>query len=413
MSSWIAENLAASALLIALVLLVRAPVARLFGARAAFALWLTPLVRLFVPPVRVDAPMPDIFITTSTVAAKAAAPVQAAVPVGTILLAAWAAGAVIFLIGHWLAYESFVDRALAKGHRVLATDTRGVEVIATPAVAGPAAAGLIHRRIFVPVDFTATFSPEEQELALRHELCHHRRRDLWVSALALLVLALHWFNPIAHFAHRAFRRDLEAACDADLLAASAPAERVTYASAILKCVAGPMPRSLCALTDTDELKGRFKMMTLKHGFAQRMFGSLLAVSIAGGGLMLALPAVAQTTTTTTTKDGKTVVEKREFILKDDSGNHYKIARGALPPMGDCKGRKFEITANNASSKDKVERQRMVICAKGGKQESKAEFAESLQKAADRIQADPDMSAASKAEMTAKLQAEIARLRAGK
>jgi len=412
MTSWIAENLAASALLIALVLLLRTPVARLFGARAAFALWLAPLVRLLVPPVRVDAPMPDIFIETSAVAAKAAAPVQGALPLTTILLAVWAAGAVVFIVVHWLAYERFVTRAVGNGRRLSATRTGNVGVIATSAVSGPAAAGLIERRIFVPLDFASIFSPEEQELALRHELLHHRRGDLWLSSAALLVLGLHWFNPLAYVAHQVFRRDLEAACDADLLAGTAPAERATYASAIVKCAAGPIPRPLCALTDTDELKGRLKMMTLKHGFAQRMFGSLLAVSIAAGGLMLALPAVAQTTTTTT-PDGKTVVEKRKIVLKDASGKERELTAAEMAKMPKCQGQKFEITSDKTPAKAKVERQRIVICAKDNKHESNAEFAESLQKAMDRIQADPDMSASSKAEMTAKLQAEIAKLRAGK
>jgi beta-lactamase regulating signal transducer with metallopeptidase domain len=411
MTSWIAENLAASALLIALVLVVRVPVARLFGPRAALALWLAPVVRTLIPPVRVEAPMPDIFVQTTAVAAQASAPIASAMPIATILLIVWAAGAVIFTAAHLFAYDRFIGHALTTGLRLAATGSGEIDVIATGAVAGPAAAGLVERLIFVPADFTATFSPEEQELALRHELLHHRRGDLWLSALALLMLAIHWFNPLAHFAHRAFRHDLEAACDADLLDATSPMERATYASAILKCAAGTIPKPICALTDTDELKGRLTMMTLKHGFAQRMFGSLLAVSIAAGGLLLALPAIAQTTTTTT-KDGKTIVEKRKIILRDANGKERQLSSAEMAKMPKCQGQKFEITSDGQADKNKVERQRFLICAKG-KGESKAEFAESLQKAIDRIQSEADMSAATKAEMTAKLQAKIAELREGK
>jgi beta-lactamase regulating signal transducer with metallopeptidase domain len=413
MTSWIAENLAMSALLIALVLLLRAPVARLFGARAAFALWLAPLVRLLLPPLGPDAPMPEIFITSHAVAAQVAAPVHAVLPIAAIVLAIWAAGAAVFIVGHSLAYDRFVRRALASGQRLPAAGTSDIDVVATPAVAGPAAAGLIDRRIFVPVNFAATFSPEEQELALRHELLHPRRGDLWVSAAALLVLGLHWFNPLAYVAHRVFRRDLEAACDADLLAATMPAERATYASAIVKCAAGPIPRPLCALTDTDELKGRLKMMTLKHGFAQRLLGSLFALSVVAGGLMLALPAVAQTTTTTTTKDGKTMVQKRELIVKGSDGKERKATAAEMAKMDKCEGQKFEAHFTTPPVNGKIEGRAVVICAKNGKQESKADFAESLQKAIDRIQSDKELDDASKADLIAKMQAKIAELRAGK
>ena len=413
MTSWIAENLLTSALLIAVVLLIRAPVARLFGPRAAFALWLAPLLRLLVPPLRIDAPAPDIWIQTTTSAAKAVAPVQQAMPAATILLAMWALGTIGFVGFHVIAYQRFVARALAGSRQLLATGTGEIPVIATAAVAGPVAAGLIERRVYVPQDFAATFSPEEQEMALRHELLHHRRGDLWVSAAALLVVALHWFNPLAHFAHRAFRRDLEAACDADLLAGTAPAGRETYARAIVKCAAGPIPQPVCALTDKDELKGRLKMMSLHHGFAQRMLGSLFAMSIAAGGLLLALPAVAQTAPAKGEDNVRTEIHK--VIVEGPDGkrteaeDHSTMLRER---MGKCDGEKFEANVDTGANKGKVERQRVLICAKT-KGESKGEFAESLQKAIDRLQSDSDMSSESKAELVAKLKQKIAELRAGK
>jgi beta-lactamase regulating signal transducer with metallopeptidase domain len=408
MTGWIGENLLASGLLIALVLLVRMPVARLFGARAALALWLAPLVRLVIPPVRIDAPAPDIWIETTATAARSVAPAQHAFPLVTIMVCLWAAGVALFLLVQLVGYQRFVGRAVAMGRRLAATGTGDIPVIATPAVAGPVAAGLIDRRIFVPLDFTASFTPEEQALALRHELMHHRRRDLWAGAAALLVVALHWFNPLAHVAHRAFRRDLETACDADLLAATAPGERATYATAIVKCAAGPIPQPVCALTDTEELKGRLKMMSLKHGFAQRMLGSLLATAIAAGGLLLALPAVAQSPAG---PDEPTVrTEVRKVVLQGPDGKvmHDK----ELSELPKCKGERFEASFDKAPAKDKVEKQRVVICAKD-KGESKAEFADSLQKAIDRLQSQSDMSSEGKADIIAKLKARIAELRAGK
>lgn len=53
MSAWLIETLAATALLMALVLVLRPLVRRAFGAGAAYALWLVPALRLVLPPLDV------------------------------------------------------------------------------------------------------------------------------------------------------------------------------------------------------------------------------------------------------------------------------------------------------------------------------------------------------------------------
>ncbi len=49
MIDWLLDTLLATSGLIVLVLLLREPVRRHFGARAAYALWLIPVSRLFMP----------------------------------------------------------------------------------------------------------------------------------------------------------------------------------------------------------------------------------------------------------------------------------------------------------------------------------------------------------------------------
>ena len=75
-------------------------------------------------------------------------------------------------------------------------------------------------------------------LAHEHELGHHRRRDLHANWAALVVLALHWFNPLAWHAFRAFPADQELANDAGVLAGREAAARHAYGRAIVK-VASP------------------------------------------------------------------------------------------------------------------------------------------------------------------------------
>ena len=74
------------------------------------------------------------------------------------------------------------------------------------------------------------------ECALRHELTHFRRRDIWLKALALWVNALHWFNPLAWYMVRLVERDTELACDEAALNTLSPEEHAAYGQTILSAV---------------------------------------------------------------------------------------------------------------------------------------------------------------------------------
>ena len=178
MNHWAAEMLGATSVLIALVLVLRGPVARQFGARAAYALWLAPLLRFVVPSMTPQMVSPQIWIDTSNAAASTLAPVSAAVPIGTVLFAVWLSGAMLFLVGHLISYRRFVASALHEATAVTEAGIDDAAILASTAVTGPAATGLFVRRIFVPRDFDTLFTPEERRLALRHEVLHHRRGDL-------------------------------------------------------------------------------------------------------------------------------------------------------------------------------------------------------------------------------------------
>ena len=76
MNHWAAEILGATSVLIALVLVLRGAVARQFRARAAYALWLAPLLRFVVPSMTPPMVAPQIWIDTSSAAASTLAPVN-------------------------------------------------------------------------------------------------------------------------------------------------------------------------------------------------------------------------------------------------------------------------------------------------------------------------------------------------
>lgn len=87
-------------------------------------------------------------------------------------------------------------------------------------------------RIVVPIGLWSELSSDERAAVLHHELSHLRRGDLWKSMLARLIMALHWFNPLAWISARRFDESAEWACDA-LMASERPARVTQLANALL------------------------------------------------------------------------------------------------------------------------------------------------------------------------------------
>ena len=395
--SALAVNLVGASLLVAIVLLIRTPVARTFGARAAYALWLAPALRLVMPP------LPELSPTNPA----AAGPVDWSMIVEPIARAAsrpvidwtfiWAVGAFAFLALHLLRHCWFLHRALREGrsYQVAGIDC---DMVITPAVDGPAATGLVHRLVLLPADFETRFTPDQQRVALLHECLHHRRGDLWASGAALLGAGALWFNPLAYIALGAFRRDMESACDSTVLATPGACDPRSYGETILRSAARPIPRSLCALTSIDELKGRLIMLNATHGSFRRNAGLGIAACLVAGGLALPNPAVAQD------KKEETVIEKKIIMHGDRKGEHAN--HEGMREMK-CPGTMTTIQSDVGSSGDKKEQRKIAICSKSG---DKAEVAAGLEKALARVEKDTDLDAAARADISAKLRAKIAELR---
>jgi beta-lactamase regulating signal transducer with metallopeptidase domain len=301
MTGWIVETFVASSLLMLLVLALRGPVRRAFGPQMAYALWAMPVLRMLMPPLPGDwqltrlitpftreADVPGIVTGVMNPAALPAgidkgavtiiemgadhpvaalvAPTHVASGPSVLILAIglWALGALAFLAYHLIAHRRHCARLL-KAARVDRTVAQGkVRVIETDAVHGPLAFGVLRKYVAFPCDFTERYDEQERDLALAHELGHHVRGDLIANWVALIVLALHWFNPVAWKAFRAFRADQEMACDALVLAGRAQALRHAYGRAIVKSAHGGAVSAACHLHTINEVKGRLRMLSKTH-----------------------------------------------------------------------------------------------------------------------------------------------------
>ena len=290
--------------LIALVLVLRRPVARHFGAQAAYALWILPFLRLLIPPIVLPAsvipPSPaTIAVPLATAGVTEVGgeitllqPMVVSEPAIDWLLvglAIWLIGTLAFLGLRYGGYFAMRRDLLAKSTPV---DKRGrVRLVETPATASPLAFGVFDKVIALPDGFMAETEPTQRDLALEHELAHHRAHDLLANALVQLLFALHWFNPLGWMGWRAMRRDQEAACDARVVARCDGEMRASYAATIASFVtatngttnyalAAPMA---CPVLGDKSIIHRLRSLTMSDiSPRRRLFGrALILCALAG------------------------------------------------------------------------------------------------------------------------------------
>ena len=290
----VVEALIASALLMAAVLVLRVAVRRAFGPQVGYWLWALPLLRLVLPPLpaawREAAVLPvaraSEAITVLVVEPGAEVKSASLLPVVIEALAiAWAAGAALFLLFHLVSHRSFCRRIMASARAIETVD--GIRIVTSAAAPGPAAFGLRRPTVALPIDMEERYDADERSLALAHEIGHHHRGDLYANWAALAVLALHWCNPLAWIAFRAFRIDQELANDARVLAGRSPAQRHVYACAIVKAAHGHAVSAACHLHTVADLKGRLKMLAASTTSRRRLASgaaSVAVLAVAGLGL---------------------------------------------------------------------------------------------------------------------------------
>ncbi|HKD09095.1 MAG TPA: M56 family metallopeptidase [Bryobacteraceae bacterium] len=138
----------------------------------------------------------------------------------------------------WLCGALFALARLAVGHltlrRLLRDGERFGERNSIPVfltdVSVPVLCGLIRPAILLPRD-AGSWSDARLDAALRHELGHARRGDVWSLTAAYLSRALYWFHPLAWLLTERARQEQEEACD-DLVLNSG-LEPATYAEALV------------------------------------------------------------------------------------------------------------------------------------------------------------------------------------
>lgn len=316
---YLGQTSLAISVLIALVLLIRRPFAYWFGAKAAYALWAVPLIRLVLPPLPANwtlagvfqqsgqtlaqAPIEAATLTPDALAASlalliadagqtgpAALPTTQSANVSSlldnappILLLLWLMGATLALALIYTrqhtainalrkdAYTpSFATRRLAdKVQTCLGLQSKTVRILISPNATGPLVSGFLRPVILLPNWFETDYTPADQDTALSHELMHIKRGDLWALHASMVALALQWFNPLAWMASRTVRIDQEAACDADVLALGQTTPHA-YGETLVKTARMARPCASISATYPAHAPAHIMSLSLNHALYERL-----------------------------------------------------------------------------------------------------------------------------------------------
>ncbi len=164
-----------------------------------------------------------------------------------IIFGIWLVGFVAFLL--WKIIEHFIFRRKVLKDSEPITDPETLEIwsmviadarikkpkfrlCSSPNVNTPLSVGLFRRsvRVILP---RRSYTAEDLELVLRHEIVHIGREDAWSKFFLVFCAAMCWFNPLMWLAMRKSAEDLELSCDETVLLDADESLRRKYASLLL------------------------------------------------------------------------------------------------------------------------------------------------------------------------------------
>lgn len=348
LASWVLFASLKSLVVIPLVLVIRRLCSRWLTPQGRYGLWFALIACLSIPvggqleihraaPAATPAPLP---VATRSVAARHESPIvrvdqQTAAVAPDLSMAAKAV--LVWLLGaaglagtvacnvqryrRMKAQASDVDARtddLFQGCRRLLRLRQRVGLLESSRIPSPAVVGYWRPTLLLPRALSAQISGEQLRLVLLHELAHVRRHDILVNWVVTLVQIVHWFNPLAWYALRVMRDDMEHACDASVLRHLSVNERGEYGDTLIRLSDLTPRRTLLVqnagmVESPSRLKSRISMIAQ---FRPRgVFSSLLAAGLITLTSAIAVTQAASTAQPTgaASQPGPTTATKQDVL----------------------------------------------------------------------------------------------------
>jgi len=261
-----------------IVLILVLPLLRKYiSARACAMLWIIPNYLYITQQSIMELPKPGLVIT---------APGNLV----WILFVIWLVGFITVMIWKTAAHILFRKRVLTDAvpvtdPKILAIWNQTIEtaqfkkpkfkLVTSPNVHTPLTIGLFRRsvRVILPV---RSYSREELELILHHEIIHIGREDAWSKYFLVFCTAMCWFNPLMWLAMRKSAEDLELSCDETVLLGADDSTRRKYADLLLNTAGDERGFTTCLSASASAMRYRLKNITKP---AKRWNGALVVGAV--------------------------------------------------------------------------------------------------------------------------------------
>lgn len=148
----------------------------------------------------------SLYVWNSAHLGRILIPTPAMICIGVSLSCLWLAGT-LYMLGEFLWYHfvhhmligSLFHADIEKQNRLeqamalLGIRSKHITLYTGYAISTPEMTGFFHPRICIPVE---KYSDEDLKNILVHELIHYKCKDKWIRELGVLLLCIHWFNPL-------------------------------------------------------------------------------------------------------------------------------------------------------------------------------------------------------------------------
>ena len=122
-------------------------------------------------------------------------------------------------------------------------------------VGSPFVLGIIKPKIYLPFNI----NDESINHIIAHEQMHIKRRDHWWKPFGFLLLCIYWFNPLMWIGYALLCRDIELACDEEVIKKFDNIQRADYSSSLLSYSANRRKITACPLAfGESDVKKRVK-----------------------------------------------------------------------------------------------------------------------------------------------------------
>ena len=268
MTNWLFEQTLIISVLVVLLGLSRQPLRDMLGAKGAYILWSIVPLQLLMSMLVSSQHIP-LQIQVNPSFNRASSLINSYQPdfVEYAIAPIWLIGVALSVLLVAYQHQRFI-RQLNLAEVKAPREEMGLQtkLFSGSQVSTPMVLGFFDKKLIVPESFFS-LSSSTQNMILEHELTHLRRGDLYWNTVALGVVCLFWYNPLAWWALKHYRQSQEIACDANVLDGKTPSQKLEYAKSFLTHSLGNRHQPLTALNYNGKEAIRERLINIHSGYS--------------------------------------------------------------------------------------------------------------------------------------------------